>query len=126
VTIAEFKAIIPALGGETPDTVNAAIALATPYFNVARWGGFYTEGLANWVAHTIVTGKPGFAATLASDGAQTDKQVGSVRVGRSAALLERQADDPFLTTGYGRRYRYLAKLAGMGAVAAVSDIAGCA
>jgi Protein of unknown function (DUF4054) len=118
MTPAEFKAIIPALSGETPDAVNAAIALATPWFNLDRWGAFYSEGLANWVAHTIVTSKPGFAATLAGDGAQTDKQVGSVRVGRSAKLLERQADDPFMTTGYGRRYRYLAKLAGMGAVAA--------
>lgn len=126
MTVAEFKAIIPALNGETPDTVNAALALATPYFNVARWGGFYTEGLANWAAHTIVTGKPGFAAALASDGAMTDKQVGSVRVGRSAKLLERQVDDPFLTTGYGRRYRYLSRLAGMGSFAAVDVTAGCA
>jgi hypothetical protein len=118
MTPAEFKAIIPALAGEDPALITATIALAAPWFAVDRWGDFYSEGLANWVAHTIVTGKPGYAATLAGDGAQTDKQVGSVRVGRSAKLLERQADDPFLATGYGRRYRYLAKLAGMGAVTA--------
>jgi hypothetical protein len=118
MTPTEFKAIIPALSGETPETVNAAIALAAPWFNVSRWGGFYAEGLANWVAHKIVTDKPGFAATLASDGAVTDKQVGSVRVSRGESIIKAQQDDPFMTTGYGRRYRYLANLAGMGAIAA--------
>lgn len=118
MTVAEFKAIIPALSGEPPDAVTATLALATPWFNLERWGGFYTEGLANWVAHTITAGKPNFAGARAVDGAQTTKTVGTVSVSRSAQLLERQVDDPFLSTAYGRRYRFLAKLAGMGALAA--------
>lgn len=118
MTAAEFKAIFPAFVSTNDDTVSAAIALAAPWFNVDRWGGFYSEGLANWVAHNLTVNAPGYAAANAGAGDATDKQVGSVRISRGETLLKAQMGDPFMRTAYGQRYRYLAGLVGIGAVAA--------
>ncbi len=120
MTPAVFRTVIPALSGETDATINAVLALSTPWFNLDRWGAFLTEGLANWVAHNIVTGRHTNAAGMLTAGDATDKQVGSVRVSRGETLLKAQIEDPFMRTVYGQRYRYLARLAGMGGIAAVS------
>lgn len=118
MTASEFKAIFPAFVATNDDTVSAAIALAAPWFNVDRWGRFYSEGLANWVAHKLTVDAPSNAGANNGGGDATDKQVGSVRISRGETLLKAQMDDPFMRTAYGQRYRYLAGLAGMGAVVA--------
>lgn len=121
MTPGEFRTALPAFTDETDATIQAALDASVPWFDVSRWGGFYSEGLANWVAHKIVTDRPAASAAsaaAASPGDATDKQVGSVRISRGASIIEKQMADPFLKTGYGQRYRYLAKLVGIGAVAA--------
>lgn len=122
MTAAEFKAWF--IGGQFDDvedtTVEAWIARATPYFNVTRWGGYYTEGLANWVAHNLVestaTARKSIQQTDAND--TIHKQIGPISIGKDSGLLNAQAKDPFMRTTYGQRYRYLAGRVGMGGMVA--------
>jgi Protein of unknown function (DUF4054) len=118
VTAADFRAAFPLFEDEEEPSVERYIALAAPYFDVGRWGGFYSEGLGNMVAHYLLVAKSDAKLKGADDGGSAvSKTVGSVSITRSGALLERQADDPFMSTPYGRRYRQLSRKVGMGAVA---------
>ena len=122
MTPAEFKVLFPQFVAEDEDRIQVFLDLAVPYFNEDRWGAFYTEGLANLVAHSIVTANAEQAAFAAAPnqlqaGDVSSKSVGSVSVGRDGTLLNKQAADPFLRTTYGQRYAYLRRKAGMGGIA---------
>ena len=122
MTPAQFKALFTQFAAEDDDRVQGFLDLAAPYFNVERWGAFYTEGLANLVAHSIVTANAEQAAFAAAPnqlqaGDVVGKTVGAVSVTRDGQLLNKQAADPFLRTTYGQRYVYLRRKAGMGGIA---------
>lgn len=90
---------------------------ADPFFSLCRWGNFYEQGVSNFVAHNLTLA---LATADSGDGSQTariSKQIGDVSVTYSAAMIDRYAKDPFARTTYGQKYRYLARLVGMGAVA---------
>lgn len=93
MTPTQLKALVPALNAVDDAVVAAWIAAADPSFDVARWDGYYAEGLACWVAHNLTVGSVG-----------------------DATALKQQPTDPFMRTTYGQRYRYLANLVGMGGV----------
>lgn len=120
MTPSEFRSKFPS--GEFDDTtalpdetVQDYLDLATPYFNVSRWGNWYSEGLANHVAHRIVVDQARKARGLKVDtGAVTGKTVGRVSIQYDGALLMKQAKDTWLTTDYGRRYAELRDLVGKG------------
>lgn len=122
MTAAEFKAWFPS--GQFDDIADSAVevflARATPYFAVDRWGGYYTEGLANLTAHFLVedgaTAKKSITTVDANDVA--DKRIGPISISRDRELLKQQAVDPFMRTTYGQRYRYLSRRVGMGGMVA--------
>jgi hypothetical protein len=119
MTPTEFKSRFPAFASQTSQSIQDYLTLAVPFFDVDRWGGFYSEGLANWVAHNIVTDNV-LAADSISDpdaGNVTEKHVGPVGMTMDSKLLNKQADDPYMTTRYGQRYRRLARLVGAGGTA---------
>ncbi len=118
MTAAEFKARFPQFTSETDARVLAVIALAAPYFDVTRWGAFYTDGLANWVAHTIVVDNSEATQSTSvvdADDATTET-FGPITTARHTELVMAAAKDPYLRTTYGRRYAQLRRLAGMGGV----------
>lgn len=120
MTAAEFKALFPQFTSETDARVLVFIGLAAPYFDVSRWGDFYTDGLANWVAHSIVVANA--EALQATDEVDADdattETFGPISTTRSSEAAMASAKDPYLRTSYGRRYAYLRRLVGMGGVIA--------
>lgn len=120
MTPAEFKIIFPMFEGEADARVQYALDSAAPFFDVARWDDLHPQGLANYAAHTLtmtavaavrVGGVAGVSDTT------NMKKVGDVSIGRSDAMLEKQAKNPLYRTLYGQEYLRLARLVGMGAVA---------
>ena len=89
---------------------------AVPFFDVGRWGLFYSEGLRNYVAHTIVVSKARAARGIAQmdQGNTTEKHVGLVGKTMDSELINKQATDTFMLTDYGRRYCELRDMVGLG------------
>lgn len=120
MTPSVFKAQFP--DGEfnslTEEYIQKFLDLAAPMFNVARWGSFYTEGFACYVANSIVVSKARAARGISQPNAgnMTAKNVGPVGASYDAQLLNQQAHDTALATDYGRRYCELRDMVGMGGV----------
>lgn len=120
MTPAEFKIIFPTFDGEDNARVQYALDSAAPFFDVARWDDLYTQGLANYAAHTLtmtVVAAVSVGGVAAVSDVATVKKVGDVSVSKSEIMLDKQAKNPFLRTLYGQEYQRLARLVGMGAVA---------
>jgi hypothetical protein len=121
VTPSEFKASFP--DGEfsslADNYVQTFLDKADPFFDVERWGDFYSEGVANFVAHKIVLSKARAANALQVNGGNvTEEHVGPVGQSMDSQLLNKQVDDPYLLTDYGQEYVRLRRLVGMGGTAA--------
>lgn len=114
----DIKARYPALSDISDPTVSVAIADAAPWFDEQRWGSFYAQGVAAFVAHTLTADKA--AAKSASGGASgpvVEKKVGDVVIKYSPTSYRKDTDASFATTIYGQRYLQLRRMVGMGAVA---------
>ena len=109
-----------AFSAEEPDTIAKWMVKAAPFFDVARWGAFYSEGLGNWVAHRIVLSN--LRATMptnrADSGNMISKTVGPVSASYDSLLINAQAKDPYMRTSYGQEFCRLRRLVGMGGFAA--------
>lgn len=117
MTPSEFKAAFP--DGEfnslTDQYIQTFLTRAANQMNEARWGRWYSEGLANCTAHFIVRSKSQAAKSLAPDaGDVTEKHVGPVGLSKDGQLLNAQARDPFMSTTYGQQYVFLRQLVGTG------------
>jgi hypothetical protein len=99
--------------------ITFCLARAAPHLDLARWGELYDEGLAALVAHYLVSTNVTTGGGAAVGGALSglSKTVGDVTVSRSFAVSAKAGDDPLLETPYGKTYRALARMVGMGAVA---------
>jgi hypothetical protein len=119
MTAAEFKSRFPAFASEPNARVDSYFARAVPYFDVERWGGFYSDGVAGWVAHNIVLDNAAErdSTTDPDTGDVTEKHVGPVGMSRDSQLMNKQADNPYYSTKYGQRYLRLARLVGAGGTA---------
>jgi Protein of unknown function (DUF4054) len=120
VTLSEFKAQFPdgefdALDG---NYVQKFLDLAVPMFNVVRWGDLYSEGIANFVAHSIVMSKARAARGLQVDaGDVTEQHVGPVGESFNGELQVLFAKDTYMRTDYGQRYCELRDMVGLGGTA---------
>ena len=115
MTASQLKGVLPPLSAFTDAQVDAKIVLADPYFDVARWGDLYIEGLANWCCHWLLL--DGLAVSL-DDGAEVSESVGDTSFSLHPDLVFAQAHDSMMRTRYGQRYRQLADQVGMGGVVA--------
>lgn len=128
MTPTEFQAAFPVLADVDVVAIQRHIDASAAWFDVARWDTFYAEGLGNWVAHRIVTeavdawqishpagDRPGVAAP--GDREITSKTVDTTSISYSTMVLLGQFKDPYMRTTFGQRYRYLAEMVGIGAVA---------
>jgi hypothetical protein len=119
VTPADFIVNFPAFAAETPARIQSFIDRADPFFDVARWGDLYSEGLGNFVAHSLfqanlAASNPGSVGT---SGLAIKKKVGDVEVGYSDAIQTKVLSNPYLKTAYGQQYLYLLRTVGIGATA---------
>jgi hypothetical protein len=111
-----------ALETAVPGTIQGYLDRAGPYFDVCRWGAFYTDGLENWAAHMIVMDQAEQTqfATAPSNplaGDVTTKTIGRETISRDGTLLGREMTDSMLKTTYGQRYVKLRRLVGLGGAA---------
>lgn len=123
MTPSEFRAWFPtpsAFASMTDEAIAPFIARTVPYFNVARWGDFYSEGVAYLTAHFIVMNNGTAAAgiTVPSANDFVAKSVGGVSASRSAELVAEAAHDPFMRTSYGQEYCRLRDMVGLGGAVA--------
>lgn len=116
-TTAEIKARYPALASIPDATVNAAIADAVPWFDEARWGAFYSQGFAAFVAHMLVQDQAAAKGQAGASGPVSKKKVGDVEVDYSTPTAAKAQDALFMTTVYGQRYLQLRRMVGTGAIA---------
>jgi hypothetical protein len=117
-TASEIKTRYPALASISDPAVDLAIADAVPWFDVSRWGSFYAQGFAAFVAHMLTADQA--AAKSASGGAAgpvIEKKVGDVGIKYAPTAYRKDTDAQFATTIYGQRYLQLRRMVGMGAVA---------
>lgn len=118
MTPSEFKAWFPR--NEAFQMMNASeiqtyLTRAVPYFDVTRWGGFYSEGVACFVAHSIVMDASDGANELTeAAGIETSASVGDTSFSISSELVNAQAKDHFMRTRYGQRYKKLQRMIGAG------------
>lgn len=116
-TAAEIKARYPALATIPDATVEFAIEDALPWFDEARWGGFFAQGFAAFVAHTLVVDSAAAKNPAAASGPVAEKKVGDVSVKYAPLTLSKPSDAAFATTTYGLRYLQLRRFVGLGALA---------
>jgi len=114
MTPAGFIAILPEFRDVAETEIQRVLDLSVPHFNVARWDNLYDEGVANWVAHELVTAPPPGTAPIADPAGITVEMVGTVRVERATAVAEKETEDPILSSRYGRKYARLRRLVGLG------------
>lgn len=120
MTPSEFQASFP--DGEfnslSAEYIQKFLDAAVPMFNVNRWGLFYSEGLACYVANSIAVSKARALRPIAqaTGGNISEKHVGPVGVSFDTQLLILQAKDTLMATDYGRRYCELRDMVGMGGV----------
>ena len=117
MTPSEFQAQFP--DGEfdalEDSYIQKFLDLAAPMFNADRWGDLYPEGVANFVAHSIVLSKARAARGLVVDeGDVTEKHVGPVGESFNAELQVLMAQDTYMLTDYGKRYCELREMVGLG------------
>lgn len=119
MTPSEFKAWFPApspFAAMTDQAIQPYLTRTTPYFDVGRWGEFYSEGVANLAAHFIVAANAAASAgiTSADAGDIVSENVGPVSFSKSGELVAEEARDPLMRTSYGQEYCRLRNLIGLG------------
>lgn len=113
----EIIARYPQFASVDVTVIQTAIDDADPFFNVCRWRNFYEQGLAAFVAHNLTLAAGPVDTGDGSQTARVSKSIGEVSVSYSSGMVDKYAADPFMRTVYGQKYKYLARLVGMGAVA---------
>lgn len=123
MVVGDFRTAFPAFADATawPDPyVQAVINRLPNYFDTGRWGVWLADGQGNWVAHELATNPPlesgASAGTAGSDGDVSSKRIGTESINRDAGRLKAEADNPYQLTKYGRKYLWLARMAGVGAI----------
>ncbi len=124
MTPSDFRAIFPEFADTTVYTdsaISAQMAMADAYTDPTTWDVFYTEGVANFVAHRLAMGA--LRAAAAAGGAipglsydATYKMVGSATVMYDAVMIRAKAQDEFMYTTYGQKFAQLARRLGTGAL----------
>ena len=116
MTPADFVAAFPAFRDEQVPTIQRHLNASAPFFDVARWGAFYDEGLGCWIAHrlTVENAHGESKNETAIKGDVTTEEAGGISTTRSSELLTMATKNPYLRTTYGQRYHYLARQVGLG------------
>ena len=108
----DASAFAAAFPTANPTRISEIIAGAAPWFDVAGWGAFYTEGLWNFVAHrlSLELGGPS-SVQQSADARITSKTVGQASISRDPKF---SAGDTFQLTIYGQRYAEMREMVGLG------------
>lgn len=116
MTPSEFKTAFPEFVSESDATVQRQIDAAPPYFDVARWGALYSDGVGYFVAHRIAVSHLPATFGVGSSSSTSDT-VGRVKTDQATSFSGNTSRNPWLLTRYGKQYLDLRDEVGMGAVA---------
>ena len=129
VTVAQFRAILPAFGDATkyPDaSVQFNLDLATDSLNPQYWGARLTYGIVYYAAHYLalngaaVTDSDGnvvgTTASMLVQGIVTSRSVGSMSKSVDVSMGSVDGGGSFNTTNYGREYLTLLSSVGIGPI----------
>lgn len=117
-TPANIKTRYPALVGIPDGAIQLAINDAVPMFDEARWGGWFDQGFAAYVAHMVLADQNLNAGQSAQQvGVLLSKKVGDVQVNYAQPSGITARDAFFAGTTYGQRYLQLRRLVGSGGMA---------
>jgi hypothetical protein len=119
LTVDQFFATMPAFKDASVADVQRLITTHDRLFNISRFDEVndYVWAASNVVAHYLTLEDRNAKGVKAPAGDITDKMAGRVRVVRAASILEKQLDNPFLATPFGREYLLCLRKARVGAVA---------
>lgn len=126
MTPAEFLARFPefdGLDGIAGPGIQAALDEADPHFDVERWGDLYTQGLGNFVAHTLLMRKKRYDALRNAGDTDPPADAISYKAGDTEIkfseklILYKVEKSPYVSTEYGQQYLYLRDIVGAGALA---------
>lgn len=117
-TSSEIKQRYPAFASVPDATIQMAVGDALPWFDEIRWGDFYAQGVAAFVAHMLAQDQASAKSSSAgSAGPVAMKKVGDVQVQYAIPTFSKATDSFYASTPYGQRYLQLRRLVGLGAVA---------
>ena len=116
MTPSAFRLRFPAFAALSDSTIQNVLNRAIPFFDVGRWGAFYAEGLANWVAHNLIVDafEGGQPIDQVDGNDATAEHFASISTVRHPEILLLSVNDPMYRTTYGQRYVYLRKRVGLG------------
>lgn len=116
ITVDQFKAFwSPKFASVDEAVIQAQLTAADEHFDEARWGGYFLEGVCNYVAHVMLVNRADDDDVLEANDV-TARNTETIQISRDATLLQGQVRDPHRRTTYGQRYLYLSRLVGTGAV----------
>jgi hypothetical protein len=115
VTPSSFQAQFPEFASTSQTLIQTWITASVTFFNTDRWDDLLDLGVAYWVAHQIVDAQQDAIAPVTDDTVM--QKEGDVSYQRDSVLVNRIADNPYLSTKYGRKYLYYMKFVGAGGVA---------
>jgi hypothetical protein len=115
VTPSSFQAQFPEFASTPQTLIQTWLTASVPFFNTDRWDDLLDLGVAYWVAHQIVAAQQNAAAQTTDDTIM--QKEGDVSYQRDSVLVNRIADNPYLSTPYGKQYLYYMKFVGAGGIA---------
>ncbi len=104
MTVLEFRAFFPAFENVGEALIQQQLTLSLNHLDSGRFGDFYAEATACWVAHHVI-----------------HRKTETIEIARDPISLGKQMSNPLLRTTYGQRFQYLSDICGVGAVA----VGGC-
>ena len=123
MTPAQFKERHPQFGCRMDEEIAQVIDLAAPFFDVDRWDDLLDEGMAAWVAHTLVCRELDKALLSAAvdspdEVGATKRRAGDTEISTDGRVVVAQMQgSAFLRTNHGQYYLTLRRMVGLGAVA---------
>ncbi len=124
MTVLEFRAFFPAFENVGEALIQQQLTLSLNHLDSGRFGDFYAEATACWVAHHVVTNMPDNAGEYRLTVDANDvihRKTETIEIARDPLSLGKQMSNPLLRTTWGQRFQYLSDICGVGAVA----VGGC-
>jgi|GEM_PF-2926389 hypothetical protein len=115
VTPSSFQAQFPEFASLTAAQIQFWLDQSDSFFDATRWDDLLDLGVSYWVAHQLVSATQDAAVQVTDDTVQ--QKAGDVSYQRDSTLVNRIADNPYLSTSYGKKYLYYMKFVGAGGIA---------
>ena len=115
ISSTDVKQRYPELAAVSDNVINLAITDTTDFFDLARWGNFYTKGHCALVAHIVFGEQSATLGASAKSGALSGQSADGVSVSYAVYTPLNYNESYYMSTPYGATYLSLVKIVGSGA-----------